>query len=136
MNLQENIQRIKEMMKINHSFLSESQSLGVTKILGRPFQLVKTEVPYKFEIQDNKNNMIKMQITAPNGSFINIDEVDHVLEETDGGGKKLIGYNFKGKSGTVKMIDVPNVKRIIEFVDNSEKKSITISFVTFEKVLE
>jgi len=136
MNLQENIQRIIEMINYDNSdlILSESIDLSTDKILGRQFKLDLIEDPHKFQIEDKNKNLIKMQIKAPNGNFINIVDVDHVVEDFGDGGKKLVGYNFKGKSGNVKLIEVQNVKKILDFVDDPEKKSLTISFVTFEKI--
>lgn len=136
MNLKENIQRIKQMMNYNNSDLPllESINVNIDKILGRQFKLDLTEEPYKFQIEDKNKNLVKMRIKAPNGNFINIVDVDHVVEDFGDGSKKLVGYNFKGKSGTVKLIEAQNVKKILDFVDDPERKSLTISLVTFEKI--
>lgn len=136
MNLKENIQRIKQMINYNNSDLPllESINVNIDKILGRQFKLDLTEEPYKFQIEDKNKNLVKMQIKAPNGNFINIVDVDHVVEDFGDGSKKLVGYNFKGKSGTVKLIEAQNVKKILDFVDDPERKSLTISLVTFEKI--
>ena len=136
MNLKENIQRIKQMINYNNSYLPllESINVNIDKILGRQFKLDLTEEPYKFQIEDKNKNLVKMRIKAPNGNFINIVDVDHVVEDFGDGSKKLVGYNFKGKSGTVKLIEAQNVKKILDFVDDPERKSLTISLVTFEKI--
>lgn len=136
MNLKENIQRIKQMMNYNNSDLPllESINVNIDKILGRQFKLDLTEEPYKFQIEDKNKNLVKMRIKAPNGNFINIVDVDHVVEDFGDGSKKLVGYNFKGKSGTVKLIEAQNVKKILDFVDDPEGKSLTISLVSFEKI--
>lgn len=136
MNLQENIERIKQMInfKDHKSLVSESKNIGIEKILGRKFNLDTSKEPYTFEIEDKNKNLIKMQIIAPTGNFINIVDVDHVIEELPDGSKKLLGYNFKGKSGTVKLIEPTDVRKIIEFVDNPDLKSKTISFVQFKKI--
>lgn len=136
MNLKENIQRIKQMINYNNSDLPllESINVNIDKILGRQFKLDLTEEPYKFQIEDKNKNLVKMRIKAPNGKFINIVDVDHVVEDFGDGSKKLVGYNFKGKSGTVKLIEAQNVKKILDFVDDPERKSLTISLVTFEKI--
>ena len=136
MNLKENIQRIKQMINYNNSDLPllESINVNIDKILGRQFKLDLTEEPYKFQIEDKNKNLVKMQIKAPTGNFINIVDVDHVVEDFGDGSKKLVGYNFKGKSGTVKLIEAQNVKKILDFVDDPERKSLTISLVTFEKI--
>jgi hypothetical protein len=136
MNLKENIQRIKQMINYNNSDLPllESINVNIDKILGRQFKLDLTEEPYKFQIEDKNKNLVKMRIKAPNGNFINIVDVDHVVEDFGDGSKKLVGYNFKGKSGTVKLIEAQNVKKILDFVDDPERKSLTISLVTFEKI--
>ena len=136
MNLKENIQRIKQMINYNNSDLPllESINVNIDKILGRQFKLDLTEEPYKFQIEDKNKNLVKMQIKAPTGNFINIVDVDHVVEDFGDGSKKLVGYNFKGKSGTVKLIEVQNVKKILDFVDDPKRKSLTISLVTFEKI--
>jgi hypothetical protein len=136
MNLKENIQRIEQMINYNNSDLPllESINVNIDKILGRQFKLDLTEEPYKFQIEDKNKNLVKMRIKAPNGNFINIVDVDHVVEDFGDGSKKLVGYNFKGKSGTVKLIEAQNVKKILDFVDDPERKSLTISLVTFEKI--
>lgn len=136
MNLQENIERIKKMMNliINENASNQSPNTLLDKILGRVFKLDTNSEPYKFKIEDKEKNLISMQIIAPDGSFINIEKVDHVLEETSDGGKKLVGYNFQGKSGKVKLINLDNIKKIIDFVDDPKKTLLTISFVTFEKI--
>lgn len=136
MNLKENIERIKQMINYNNSDLPllESINVNIDKILGRQFKLDLTEEPYKFQIEDKNKNLVKMQIKAPNGNFINIVDVDHVVEDFGDGSKKLVGYNFKGKSGTVKLIEAQNVKKILDFVDDPKRKSLTISLVTFEKI--
>lgn len=136
MNLKENIQRIKQMINYNNSDLPllESINVNIDKILGRQFKLDLTEEPYKFQIEDKNKNFVKMQIKAPNDNFINIVDVDHVVEDFGDGSKKLVGYNFKGKSGTVKLIEAQNVKKILDFVDDPKRKSLTISLVTFEKI--
>jgi ribosomal protein L37AE/L43A len=119
----------------NKRSLTESENkIGTDRILGRKYRIDKSDEPYTFIIDNNLGIPIKMKISTM-GTFINIVDVNHVVEEMGDGGKKLIGYKFKGKSGTEKLIETPDVKRIIEFVDNDiPPTTLSISLVKFEKI--
>jgi hypothetical protein len=116
------------------SLIESDIRIGVSKILGRKYNLDTTEEPYKFEIEDDSNNLVSMVIKAPTGNYINIVDVNHAVEDTKDGGKRLVGYIFKGKSGNEKLISPSDVKKILEFVDDEESKNTTISMVKFEKI--
>lgn len=119
----------------NKRSLTESDnSVGTSKILGRKYNLDTTEEPYKFEIEDNSNNIVSMVIKAPTGNYINIVHVNHVIEDNKDGSKRLVGYLFRGKNGNERLIEPSDIKKILEFVDSEDEKEKTISLIKFEKI--
>ena len=85
------------------------------------------------KIKNKNNELVSLIITSTFGD-INIIDVNHVVEDFGDGGKKLVGYKFKGKSGYEKLIETSEVKKIINFIDDSDSKSIKISSVEFKKI--
>lgn len=120
--------RLKETYNYNKNL-----GIGVGKILGREYELDTTEEPFKFKIKNKNNELVSLIITSTFGD-INIIDVNHVVEDFGDGGKKLVGYKFKGKSGYEKLIETSEVKKIINFIDDSDSKSIKISSVEFKKI--
>jgi hypothetical protein len=114
------------------------------KILGREFEILTNTDPYTLKIQNKKETntdpstptnptFTSLQMSAL-GSKLNPTAIEPVVEKKDDGKTLIKGYNFTFKNGNQRLIDVDNIKLIIDFVDDKTQTQFSKSGLVITKI--
>jgi len=103
------------------------------KVLGREFKVNTDTNPYTLSIKNNAEEFIDLQLFYL-GSQVNVVGITPKLEETEDNTKKLLGYKFLFKNGSVRLIESATIKDIIKFVDEKDKQDLTINGLKIIKI--